>query len=210
MAAPDRSCLPLFVFVSGKPGSGKSTLAQRLATALWFPLVSNDAIRQGLLETRAGAEEESARVVDGPTAVGVFYATIAFLLRAGVSLVAEFSFRRGLSEPDLGPLVQIARTVNVHCDTSIEEARRRFIEREQTQGRRFVEGMRRHRPDSVPRYGARHIIEQMERGAFDWGVFDPLDLDVPRVRVDTTADYAPSLDRIVEFICSASPIHRPQ
>src|SRR5262245_298507 len=127
MVASDRSCLPLFVFVSGKPGSGKSTLAQRLADALWLPLVSNDAIRQGLLETRAGAENEAARVVDGPTAVGVFYATISFLLRAGVSLVAEFSFRRGLSEPDLRPLVQMARAVNVHCDTSFAEARRRFI-----------------------------------------------------------------------------------
>src|SRR5262249_53395721 len=132
MAASDRSCLPLFVFVSSKPGSGKSTLTQRLAAALSLPLVSNDAIRHGLLETRAGAEDPAARVVDGPTAVGVFYATIAFLLRADVSLVAEFSFRCGLSEPDLRPLVQIARAVNVHCDTSIEEARRRFVEREQT------------------------------------------------------------------------------
>jgi hypothetical protein len=92
----------------------------------------------------------------------VFYATIGFLLRADVSLVAEFSFRRGLSEPDLRPLTEIARTVNVHCDTSIEEAQRRFTERERTQRRVIIEGMRRHRPDSLLQYGASQIIRQME------------------------------------------------
>lgn len=107
---------PLLVIVSGKPGSGKSTLARRLADALWFPLLSNDAIRQGLLETRAHAADEAARHVDGVTPVLVFYATIQFLLRSGVSLVAEHSFRRSLSEADLRPLAEISRLVNIHCD----------------------------------------------------------------------------------------------
>jgi predicted kinase len=204
MPDSSRPTLPLLVFVSGKPGSGKSTLAFRLADALWFPLISNDAIRQGLLETRANAEDEATRTVDGPTSVAVFYATIGFLLRAGVSLVVEHSFRRGLSEPDLQSLSPIARMVNIHCDTSIEEAQRRFTQRERTLRRHFVETLRRHQPDRTQRYDGDSIIDQMERRVFDWEVFDPLDLDVPRLRVDTTVEYLPSLDRIVAFVRLAS------
>ncbi|HVC32919.1 MAG TPA: AAA family ATPase [Chloroflexota bacterium] len=207
MSELPRPSLPLFVFVSGKPGSGKTTLAQRLADALWLPLVSNDAIRQGLFETRAAARGEAARladVVDGPTAVGVFFSAIGFLLSAGVSLIADHSFRRGLSEPDLRPLVQSARLVNIHCDTLIEEAQRRFLQRERTQRRLFVEDLRRHRPETFQRHDADYVVDQIERGAYDWTVFDPLDLDVPRLRVDTTGEYVPSLDRIVAFIRSAS------
>ena len=202
------AALPLLVFVSGKPGSGKSTLARRLADALWLPLLSKDAIYEGLLETRADTGLEALRRVDGPTAVGVFYATVGSMLRQGVSLVAEHSFRRGLSEPDLRPLARIARLVNVHCDVAIEEARRRFVERERTERHRFVEALRPHRPDRVSRYDAEHIVDQMERGAFDWAVFDPLDLDVPRLRVDTTGDYLPNLDQIVAFVRTASSATR--
>jgi predicted kinase len=122
MSQSSRASLPLFVFVSGKPGSGKSTLAQRLADALWFPLLSKDAIKQGLLETRAAAEDEAAREVDGPTSFGVFYGAIGFLLRSGVSLVAEVSFQRGLDEPKFQPLMEVARIVNVHCETSISSS----------------------------------------------------------------------------------------
>lgn len=162
--------LPLLVFVSGKPGSGKSTLARRLADALWLPLISSDAIRQGLLETRAAAEDEALRQVDGPSAVRAFYAAVGFMLGQGVSLVAELSFRRGLDEPNLRPLAKVARLVNIHCDVPMELAQRRFIDRERTERRRFVEALHRHRPGHVSPYDAGHIIDQMERGAFDWDV----------------------------------------
>ncbi len=204
MSESSRVSLPQFVFVSGKPGSGKPTLARRLADALWFPLLSKDAIKQGLLETRAAAEDEAARVVDGPTSFGVFYGSIGFLLRAGVSLVAEASFQRGLDEPKFQPLMEVARIVNVHCETSIPEAQRRFVAREGTERQRFFEALCRNRPDNHPRYDPNYFIDQMERGTFDWMVFDPLDLDVPRLHVDTTTDYVPNLDRIVTFIRRAA------
>ena len=43
----------------------------------------------------------------------------------------------------------------------------------------------------------------MERDTFDWTPFDPLNLDVPRLRVDTTEGYAPNLDQIVAFVRNA-------
>ena len=195
---------PLLVFVSGKPGSGKSTLAHRLADALWFPLLSKDAIKQGLLETRAAAEEAAARAVDGSTSFGVCYNAIGFLLRNGVSLVAEASFQRGLDEPRIQQLEEVARIVNVHCDLPISEAQRRFAAREGTERRRFFEALCRDRPDNHPCYDPSYFIDQMESGTFDWMAFEPLDLGVPRLRVDTTADCQPSLDRIVTFLRSVS------
>lgn len=196
--------LPLLVVVSGKPGSGKSTLARHLADALRFPLISSDAIRQGLLETWAAAPYDASGRVDGLRVIRMFYATVGYMLGQGVSLVAELSFRRGLDEPNLLALTNTARLVNVHCDVPIELARRRFIERERTECRRFVEDLRRHRPERASRYDAGHIVDQMERGAFDWGIFDPLDLDVPQLRVDTTGDYTPDLNAIVAFVRTAS------
>ena len=39
----------------------------------------------------------------------------------------------------------------------------------------------------------------MEAGTFDWVVFEPPDLDVPMLRVDTSHTYAPGLDTIIAF-----------
>jgi thymidylate kinase len=46
----DVSSSPLFVVVSGLPASGKTSLAEPLAQALGVPLISKDAIKEGLFE----------------------------------------------------------------------------------------------------------------------------------------------------------------
>jgi predicted kinase len=162
MAATAASPPPLLVIVSGKPGSGKSTLAQRLAErdALGLPLLSRDAIKVELVETHAtpetGArrwtvETDVLRATIVPRSYAIFYQTIEAWLRAGVSLIAEYGFVRGRSESDLRPLIKLARAVVVHCETSPEEARRRFIARERSDPHS--------RPDRLA-----GIIEQMEGG----------------------------------------------
>ncbi len=182
---------PLLILVSGKPGSGKSTLAQRLADqdALWLPLVSRDAIKQGLGETLGISPDDEAGVsAVTQTSVDIFYEAIGHLLSAGVGLIAEQSFRRGLDESRLQPLTLLARTVIVHCHTSPDEARRRFVER-----------ARSGRPEQRPARSVQKLIDQMEAGTFDWVVFEPPDLDVPMLRVDTSHTYAPGLDTIIAF-----------
>jgi predicted kinase len=183
MSVISDSARPLLVLVSGKPGSGKSMLAGRLADALSLPLVSRDAIKGGLAETLGGMGDAATLA-----SVGVFYGAITYLLDAGVSLVAEQSFRRGLDERHLQTLTQRARTVVVHCHTPVEEAQRRFIARDRARGG-----------------GAAHIVAQMERGVFGWAVFDPLDVGAPTLRVDTTQAYAPGLDAIIAF-CRGNPV----
>jgi predicted kinase len=181
--------LPLLIVVSGKPGSGKSTLAQRLGdrSLLWLPVLSHDAIRSALREPGRPAEARGAVPVE--RSIGLFYDSISRFLQAGASVIAELSFRRGISERDLGQVARLGRAVNVHCEVSIEVAHRRFLEREAAL-----------HPGVSPAEGpAGQIVGQMARGEFPWEVFDPLDLDMPRLRVETSDGYRPGLDEVARF-----------
>lgn len=181
---------PLLVVVSGKPGSGKSTMARRLAdrSLLWLPVVSHDAIRSAL-RLPIGPEDDRGRRVPVERSIGLFYATIEHYLRAGASVVADLSWRRGISEADLGKVARLARPVNVHCHASVEVAHRRFLERERVL-----------HPEVAPEEGhAAHIVRQMAGGEFPWELFDPLDLDMPRIVVDTSDGYRPGLDAVARF-----------
>lgn len=179
---------PLLVVVSGKPGSGKSTLARRLGDhdALELPVLSRDAFKAGLEET-VGMEEAARR---GRTIVSasfdLFYQTMESWLRAGVSLIAEYSFTRNTPLAPLLPLVDLARTVVVHCETSDLEAAARFIPRERGRSHLHAEQIE-------------AIVAQMESGTFHWELFDPPELGVPVLRVDTTDGYVPDLRAIVSF-----------
>jgi predicted kinase len=179
---------PLLVVVSGKPGSGKSTLARRLADhdALELPVLSRDALKAGLEET-VGIEE-AARLGRSivSSSFDLFYQTIELWLRAGVSLIAEYSFTRNTPLPPLLAIVGLARTVVVHCETSDRIAASRFIPREH--GRAHLHAGQ-----------IEEIVGQMETGTFHWEIFQPPELGVPVLRVNTTDGYAPDLRAIVAY-----------
>jgi len=184
--------LPLLVYVSGKPGAGKSTLARALTerTALGLPLLSADAVRRALEEPY----RDTARSFSGRDVVQTFYALIQTFLDARLSLVVDLSFRRGLDEQMLQPLLAQARIVNLHCDLPAEMAEARFLARENDLAHAGAG------TDSL-------IAEAMRTGQFDWSTFDPLDLDVPRLHVDTSiARYVPGLDEIVAFCREQSTV----
>lgn len=178
---------PSLVLVRGKPGSGKTTLARRLSEtdALGLQVLHRDAIKAGLVESH-GRETPEVRAAIVPRSFDLFFQTIELWLRAGVSLIAEHGLTYQWHEKPLRALIPLARTVVVSCDPPDEVAARRFIMRE-----RAIGG---HRPDYHP-----PAIERMEQGTFDWRRFDPFDLGVPELRVDTTDGYAPGLDAIVAF-----------
>ena len=174
---------PLLVLVSGRPGSGKSTLARKLSEegVLWLPHLAADSFRTGMSETLGVWGKPTGREV-----FDAFYRAVEGLLRDGVSLIAEASYRRGLDEARLGPLLALARAVNVHCLADTEVTRARFVAREPMRRRR-----------SGPESGT--VEGEIARRVFDWSPFEPMEIGVPRLVVDTTDGYRPGLAEIVAF-----------
>ena len=179
---------PLLVLVGGAPCAGKTTLAFRLGAGLQLPVLSRDAIKDGLAESRGIADPVQGRTLAGPT-FALFYGTIGRFLDAGCSLVAEHAFWRGRSEADLIPLVARARSVYVHCRLPRDEHIRRCAARLEGGG------------------GARHgshpdaeVLSRMRAGAFPWADFEPPDLGIPTIPVDTAVDHLPGLAALTHRI----------
>ena len=182
---------PLLVIVSGAPATGKTTLAGRLSEALPLPLLAKDEFREILADAfEARTLAESWALV--PATFAVYHAVLARLLAAGVGVIAECNYFRGVAEHDLRPLVAQARAVVVHCQTARELSVRRFIERHRRGGRHpcFFDGER-----------VRSLLagEPQE----PWDKAEPVELGLPTLRVDKTDGYAPAFDAIVSFIRSA-------
>lgn len=178
---------PRLIIVRGKPGAGKSTLARRLAApdALDLPLLSRDALRMGMLETR-GSESEALRASMAQRAYSLFFQTIALWLRAGMNLIAEQALPRTRAERSLRSLARRTDMVVLHCDVSDDEAVRRWIGRE------------RRNPRAHP-IRLEAALAQMGSGVFPWADFAPYEVGAPSLRVDTTNGYGPDLPAILAF-----------
>lgn len=188
--------LPRLIIVSGKPGSGKSTLAKELARGehLGLPLLSRDAIKAGMVETwafaRSGAsrheiETDELRSTLVPNSYDLFYKTMTCWLQAGVSLIAEYGFDRR-SESALKPIIKIAKAVLVRCECPDEVAQRRFIEREQNEGKI--------RPDRLA-----NMPKRIALATDPWSRFETMHLPIPTFRIDTRDGYKPALNELTAF-----------
>ncbi|MDP9371336.1 MAG: ATP-binding protein [Chloroflexota bacterium] len=183
---------PLLVLVSGAPATGKTTLAHRLSEALPLPLLARDAIGEILADAFDVQSREHGQALMQPT-FAIYYAVLDQLLRAGISVITESNFHRDIAERDLRPCVARARTVLIHCQTARDVSIRRFIER-------FERGER-HRAALA---GDEERIARLRAGELpdSWERAEPVAIDVPTLRVDTTSGYAPDFDAIVSFVRS--------
>ena len=170
---------PWVIVVSGAPGSGKSTLAQRLAERMRMIHLERDVVLEHLDRTWKG-DTAFSRGKDG---VPIYYDLVADMLDRGLSVVADGTIYRGISEAELKDLGTHGRMVNVHCRAQNEN--QRFIARET---KRYGE-----LPEWVPKH-----VPTLD--AIYKDVVDPLDLDCPVIEIDTNADYKPTLDEVVQWL----------
>jgi predicted kinase len=175
------------VVVGGAPGSGKTTLARSLAKELRLPLLMRDELKEVLYDT-LGAPDRQRSAELGPASYELVYTVARRILEAGVGLILESNFRRGISEGGLRPLVNCSKAVLVHCGGDPATIVHRFRER----------------TERGERHAGHHDadVALVLRDQVDAGQFEPLDLGVPTLRVDTTTvdEYAPALRDIVAFL----------
>jgi len=169
---------PLLLIVTGRPGSGKSTLAKKLGAAAHLPVISRDEIKEGYVHTAGLPHEE---LPDGNLiATNRFFSTIEGLLKAGVSLIAEAAFQHKLWSARLTPLMESARIAIIICLPGDDKTayERYLARREKEPLRAYFHG---------------DIGEAQQEPP----VYDPPQLDVQTIRVDTTDGYAPDIDEII-------------
>jgi predicted kinase len=183
--------LPILVVVTGRPASGKTTLAHALAKAVRCPLISRDEIKEGFINTLKSSGQSHNDI--NRHIYTTFFATLEFLLNQRITLVAEAAFQHQVWLPKLDPLKEIARIRLIHCTIDAQLAKSRFVERSAAD----VERVQYH--DDLTLEAARESIERLIEN------YEPPQMDVPTLIVDTTDGYQPSFAEIVAFIRNPPP-----
>ena len=176
---------PTLILVTGPAGSGKTTLAHELATAIGCPVVSRDEIKEGMVFSNPGFVPSVSDELTMRT-YGLFFETIALLLRAEVTLVAEAAFQHRLWLQGLDSVGDLADLKVVRCTVIDEVARARQEQRLATQGTRAAHA------------DAQHLTAA--------AAFDPIHLEAPTLDVDTSDGWRPDLSAIAEFCRNPSAV----
>ena len=113
--------------ITGLPASGKTYLGSRLASQLGWPLVSKDEYKEMLHNHLPDLTRQQA----GPLSFEIMYHVAGVSLAAGVNVVLETHFHRGVSEPILTALAEKygATIIQVFCHAPLTELMRRHDER---------------------------------------------------------------------------------
>ena len=158
---------PTLIVVSGPPGAGKTTLAFALARLVSCPVISRDEIREGVVH--AGTADPGLR-----NTYEIFAATVAGLIRAGVTVVAEAAFQDRVWQPVLTPLLGAADVRVIRCALPAAVARARI--------------------------GARAARPAHPGTPVDADAWVPIALPVPTLTVETGDGWAPGIPEIIAWL----------
>jgi predicted kinase len=186
-ATAAKDAQPLLIIVGGPPASGKSSTAEWLAQEFTLPLLSRDFFKEAMMDTLGAPDPETTHQY-GIAAYAILNTLQQKFVEIGVGAVLESNFLRGLSEKDLAPILPKSRSVAIYCEASVEESLRRFEERA-TSGDRHPG----HHDDAPEK------LEELERDLRS-GSYEPLDLGIPYLVVDTTDDSKPDRETIKQWV----------
>lgn len=118
---------PHLLVVAGPPASGKTTRVRLLASALHWPLLCKDTIKEVLFE-QLGTPDRAGSQRLGHACVLVLFALARDILRAGASVILESTFTHPDTSGELQALIDQtgARLAVVYCLAAPEVICRRF------------------------------------------------------------------------------------
>ena len=180
-----QSGAPTLVIISGAPGSGKTTLARRLAFDLRLPLLVKDDLKEALADAMGAPGDVPASMRLGAGAYAMLYLVAQQLLESRTGLVIESNFRRGVSETELQPLLAWSDPGLIHCTAAPEVVQRRYMERH-ARGDRH--------PAHLDAERAASLADDLVAGRFE-----PLELPIPTLSVDTTDGWRPPYEEVRDF-----------
>lgn len=122
----------------------------------------------------------------GAASYAVLYEIARAILDGHSGLVLESNFRRVASLSDLLALTGGANAVLVQCSAPQDVVLRRYAER------------------SPSRHRGHHDVSVELAADLDAGEFEPPDLGIPVLRVDTSEGYRPPLAEILAFVLASS------
>jgi predicted kinase len=175
--------------VTGPPAAGKTTLASELGSRLVVPVLSKDLIKEALIGS-LGVQTlaESQRL--GRAAYTVLFAVASELLGSGISLLLEVPLIRGVSDSDVQRLTDLATSALIVCIAPPEVIVERY----------------RIRANSHTRHSGH--MDQARSQMLRMPPFKEPEVDVPRLHVDTSEGYRPSLPEIVDWLRHAWAFRR--
>lgn len=171
--------LPTLIVISGPAGSGKTTLAHKLAGMIGCPAICRDEIKEGMVHASAAPFNPGPGDPLTQRTLPVFFDTLALLLGAGVTVIADAAFQDHVWKSNLEPLGHLARIKVLQCWTDPTTARRRMADR----------GLRPAHADQGVAASDDYFDEYVR-----------LSLPEPTMDVDTTNGYRPPLEQVVRFL----------